>query len=99
METKRISTTQQENKHSVCRPRFLGEFIGQEDTKKVIKAAITSAHTSGDALGHILFSGESGYGKTTLAQIVAEEMNSKITIITGYALSKPADMVSLLNSL
>ena len=67
--------------------------------KKVIKAAITSAHTSGDALGHILFSGESGYGKTTLAQIVAEEMNSKITIITGYALSKPADMVSLLNSL
>ena len=85
METKRISTTQQENKHSVCRPRFLGEFIGQEDTKKVIKAAITSAHTSGDAIGHI--------------QIVAEEMNSKITIITGYALSKPADMVSLLNSL
>jgi len=47
----------------------------------------------------MLFSGESGYGKTTLAQLVAHQMGCGIKIITGYAITKPAEMVSMLNSL
>lgn len=99
MDIKQISATQHTTTQGSPRPTSFSSFIGQEDTKKVIQAAITSAHSSNSALGHILFSGESGYGKTTLSQIIAHEMWAHIKIITGYALSKPSDMVSLLNTL
>lgn len=99
MDIKTITPKQRLWGNISIRPITFVDFIGQEDSKKVIQAAITSSHSSDTALGHTLFSGESGYGKTTLAQIIAGEMWAHIKIITGYALSKPSEMVSLLNSL
>lgn len=99
MDIHTISTKKQISQTTNYRPLSFVDFIGQEDCKKVLQAAITSAHTQQKALWHILISGQSGYGKTTLSQIIAQHMQSNIKIITWYALSKPAEMISLLNSL
>jgi holliday junction DNA helicase RuvB len=81
------------------RPLSFQEFIGQEHLKHILQTAITSAQASHKALGHCLFTGESGYGKTTLASIVASLMHTRVKHITAYAISKASDMVSLLNTL
>lgn len=99
MDIKTISHQQGQTPSENIRPTSLEDFIWQEDCKKVIQAAITSSTKNTTSLWHLLFSGESGYGKTTLSQIIAHEMHAQIKIITWYALSKPADMVSVLNSL
>ncbi len=99
MQIKKIDTTKIQSEQKVFRPMEFEDFVGQEDIKKVLKAAIKSAQKRESFLGHILFSGESGYGKTTLAQIIARQLGVNIKIITGYAISKPAEMISILNSL
>ena len=100
MDVKTIQIDQQTtSQHSWFRPGNFQDFVGQSETKKIIQAAIKSATTREQALWHLLFSWQSWYGKTTLAQIVASYMTSNIKIITWYAISKPAEMVSLLNSL
>jgi Holliday junction DNA helicase RuvB len=81
------------------RPLSLEEFIGQSQLKNILETAIKSAQASKKALGHCLFIGESGYGKTTLANIVASMMGTRVKVITAYAINKPSDMVSLLNTL
>jgi holliday junction DNA helicase RuvB len=81
------------------RPLTLGEFIGQDHLKTILHTAIISAQASKKALGHSLFTGESGYGKTTLASIIASLMETRVKHITAYAINKPSDMVSLLNTL
>ena len=99
MDIKTISHQQWNTSTWSSRPTTLKDFVWQEDCKKVIQAAITSSQTNDTALGHILFSGESWYGKTTLSWIIAHEIHAQIKVITWYALSKPADMVSVLNAL
>lgn len=99
MNIQQISTQQKDTATYSRRPISFADFVGQEDCKKVLQAAIKSSKTRQKALGHILLSWESGYGKTTLAQITAGNMQSNIKIITWYALSKPAEMISLLNTL
>lgn len=81
------------------RPLSFDEFIGQVHLKTILQTAISSAQASDKPLGHCLFTGESGYGKTTLASIVAWEMGTRVKHITAYAITKPSDMVSLLNTL
>lgn len=81
------------------RPTHFQEFIGQEHLKNILQTAVHSAQASNKALGHCLFIGESGYGKTTLAHIVASMMQTRVKVITAYAINKPSDMVSLLNTL
>ena len=81
------------------RPTWFEEFVGQESIKKVLDTAIQSAKQSTHTLWHILFSGPSWYGKTTLSTIVASTMEVPFKVVTGYALSKPAEMISLLNGL
>ncbi|MBP6086004.1 AAA family ATPase [Patescibacteria group bacterium] len=56
--------------------------MGQDDIVTMVKTAITSAQRSSHTLGHMLFSGNSGYGKTTLAHIIANEMQVNIKIVT-----------------
>lgn len=99
MNIESIHFSQKQSSHGTSRPLDFAGFVGQEQIKKVLKTALGSAKISGNALGHMLFSGESGYGKTTLAQLVAHQMGCGIKIITGYAITKPAEMVSMLNSL
>lgn len=99
MEIKKISTETNSNKIFTQRPDSFDLFVGQESIKGVLATAIDSAKKRGGELGHILFSGPSGFGKTTMASIISRELWSDIKIVTGYALSKPSELISVLNTL
>ncbi len=102
MEVKKIDITQgwqTNNQATITRPVGFGDFVGQDDIVTMVKTAITSAQRSSHTLGHMLFSGNSGYGKTTLAHIIANEMQVNIKIVTWYAISKPSELISILNNL
>jgi holliday junction DNA helicase RuvB len=81
------------------RPNRLAEFIGQTDLIENLKIAIHAAKQRNESLEHILFSGPPGLGKTTLAYIVAEEMQSRITITSGPAIDRAGDFIGILTSL
>ena len=81
------------------RPRTLDEYIGQAAVTESLSIAITAARKRGEPVEHILLHGPPGLGKTTLAHIVATEMQVKITHTSGPALEKPVDIVGILSNL
>jgi len=81
------------------RPGLLAEFIGQEAIKDALTVAITSARKRNRSLDHVLFSGPPGLGKTTLAHIISQEMNSGIETTSGPVLDRPGDLAALLTPL
>lgn len=81
------------------RPQSLEEYIGQEKTKKTLKIYIEAARQRGDALDHVLFYGPPGLGKTTLAGIIANEMDVHMKVTSGPAIEKPGEMAAILNNL
>lgn len=81
------------------RPKKLDNYIGQKKIKDTVRIAIEAAKGRKDPLDHILFYGPPGLGKTTLAQILANEMGVHIKITSGPAIEKPGDMASILNGL
>lgn len=99
MEIKKISLETATGWNISHRPQSFAEFIWQSPIKSVLQTAIESAKLREAPLDHILFSGSSGFGKTTLATIISQQMNTNIKVVTGYALTKPSELVSLLNSL
>lgn len=84
-------------KSNNIRPANFDEFIGQSHIVTVLWTAIQSAITTTKPLGHTLFAGKSGYGKTTLATITAHKLDTQIHSITWYAISKPAELIGILN--
>ena len=78
------------------RPNFFTEFIGHEKLKTSLKISIDASLFRGECLDHILFYGQPGLGKTTLALIVANEMNAKCKVINASSLERPRDIVGLL---
>lgn len=86
-------------KQSSNRPLLFQEFIGQDHILPVLQTAIKSAQKNDHQLWHILLSGPSGYGKTTLAQITASVYGKQFHIITGYAISKPAELISIMTAM
>ena len=81
------------------RPSNLDEYIGQEQIKKNLKVFIKAAKKRSETLDHLLFFGPPGLGKTTLANIIANEMNANIKTISAPMLEKSGDLAAILTNL
>jgi Holliday junction DNA helicase RuvB len=81
------------------RPKKLDDYIGQDPIKESLKIAIEAAKGRKEALDHVLLYGPPGLGKTTLANIISNEMGTHIKVTSGPAIEKPAEMAAILNSL
>ncbi|GAB4431306.1 MAG: Holliday junction branch migration DNA helicase RuvB [Chloroflexi bacterium OHK40] len=81
------------------RPKSLAEFIGQERVVEQLRIAITAARGRGEPLDHILFYGPPGLGKTSLSNVLANEMGVKIKITSGPAIERAGDLAAILTNL
>lgn len=86
--------------HSIkLRPLSLDTFLGQTDIKQKLSISINAATSRGESLGHILFHGPPGLGKTTLGTIISREMNVGLMTTSGPALDKTGDLAGILTNL
>ncbi|KGE18268.1 Holliday junction branch migration DNA helicase RuvB [Paenibacillus wynnii] len=81
------------------RPRYLGEYIGQNQVKENLKIYIEAAKMRSEALDHVLLYGPPGLGKTTLANIIANELGVSLRTTSGPAIERPGDLAALLTNL
>ena len=97
-----ISAVRSEDESSFelkLRPRLLREFIGQQKAKEQLSIALEAARTRGEALDHVLLFGPPGLGKTTLATIIANELNVGFQQTSGPALQIQGDLTAILTNL
>lgn len=94
-----VENENEEKQENVLRPKTLNEYIGQSKVKENMKVYIEAAKKRGEPLDHVLLNGPPGLGKTTLANIISNEMHSNIKITSGPAIEKPGDLAALLTNL
>lgn len=94
-----LKNEKQDIQDITIRPNRLDEFIGQHALKESLKIFIEASKKRSEPLDHILFSGPPGLGKTTLAHIIAHEMDSGIKSTSGPVLEKPGDLAAILTAL
>ncbi len=84
---------------NALRPRRFDEYVGQTAVVDSITVAVMAASQRGEALDHVLLHGPPGLGKTTIAHIIAREMESRLVHTSGPAMERPADVVGILSNL
>lgn len=84
---------------STLRPRKMGEYIGQDKVKEKLNIFIKAADGRNESLDHVLLYGPPGLGKTTLSNIIANEMGVNIRITSGPAIERPGDLAAILTNL
>ena len=94
-----LENIQEENLENSLRPQTLSEYIGQHKVKENMQIYIEAAKKRGEPLDHCLFYGPPGLGKTTISNIIANEMNSNIKITSGPAITKPGDLAAIITTL
>ena len=103
MEEDRLITTDlrsgEENFDNSLRPKWFNDYIGQDSVKEKLKIFVNAAKMRGEPLDHVLLYGPPGLGKTTLANIIANEMGVNIKITSGPAIERPGDLASVLTNL
>jgi Holliday junction DNA helicase RuvB len=103
LEEKQITSAKEESGDklidSTLRPQKLDEYIGQETAKENLKIFISAAQARKEALEHVLIFGPPGLGKTTLANIIANEMGSDIKVTSGPAIERTGDLAAILTNL
>src|SRR3989338_807519 len=103
MKNQIIGNTQESEEEIVLnislRPKRLSEFVGHKEIADNLKISVQAAKQRKEPLEHILFSGPPGLGKTSLAHIIAHEMNTKITATSGPAIERAGDLIGILTNL
>src|SRR5205085_10161240 len=102
MSIERIITPDQQETDQVdraLRPKFLRDYIGQKSVCEQMEIFIQAAKNRGDALDHVLIFGPPGLGKTTLAHIIANELEVSLKQTSGPVLERPGDVAALLTNM
>jgi Holliday junction DNA helicase RuvB len=99
MEEKQHNPPEDQNIDQALRPTAWDEYVGQDNVKKNLRIIIDAARLRGESMDHVLFCGQAGLGKTTLAHLVGKEIGSTVKITSGPALEKMGDLAALLTNL
>ncbi|MBI2592873.1 MAG: Holliday junction branch migration DNA helicase RuvB [Candidatus Colwellbacteria bacterium] len=84
---------------SILRPKTWEDYIGQDKIKKNLRLIIEAALSRGESVDHLLFYGQTGLGKTTLANLVAKEIGKQIKMTSGPAIERAGDLAAILSNL